>query len=116
MRALVTAAGSSLAEPSPTGTVLDDRAADEAGDPDPAEGEAERRRLREARKAEEAEAPARAHDGDAIDELELVGERAARAEDQRLDGRERQPELERDLGVGASLDLAEEDRLPLRVG
>ena len=61
-------------------------------------------------------APARADDGHAIDELELLGERAAGTEDQRLDGRERQPELERDLRVGAPLDLAEKDRLPLRVG
>jgi hypothetical protein len=94
----------------------EDRAADEAGEPDSAEGEAERRRLRQAWKPEDAEAPPRADDGNAIDELELLGERTAGAEDECLDGRKRQPELERDLGVGAPLDLAEEDCLTLRVG
>ena len=45
--------------------------------------------------------------------LELLAERPAPAEDQRLDRAHRQPHDLRDLGVGAALELAHHERGPL---
>jgi hypothetical protein len=93
-----------------------DRAADEAGESDAAEGEAEAADLCQPGQSEEALAPARGDDRNPLHELKLLLERAPRPEEERFDGGHRERELVRDLGVRQPLDLAQEDRLALGVG